>query len=454
MVGKVIFTTPNLIFLSDKNIGLVIIADDSSRYYYNSFQNVNMRDVIVNITKYLNIKTILLDTLPSVETYYNIENKKIDTLEVDLNYDNSDKISIVKMNREDNISTNSIQAKEKDIYLSRELHSQINKNIKSNKKKIVLYAQRKGAFTQTVCSDCGETKKCKTCAKNLVLIEKKSGNNITRYYTCNSCNTRETIIQNINPKKVISGKVEKIQNTDEHNLNPELKCEYCGSWRMTTLGIGTGGVMEKVKQIYPDTPVFIIDSENVKTKKQAIKIYTEYIKSCEEKTSILIGTELIIPLLSDIDTIAVISMDSLFVIPEYTIDTQIFFTVNTLVASLSDTEKSHMFIQTRNKEKVFDYVACKKLIEFYRHEISSREFLKLPPSGVMLTYDAPIGLSIPKFLEKHMYYTVNTQNTNSKNRFIFLIDREGWYIDENLRMLCIENLSRYNLQINPSQVLR
>ena len=77
------------------------------------------------------------------------------------NYQNN-KISVIKMNHRDK--------KPYSHYLSYELKIII-RSIRIRKRKIVLYTQRKGISSSSVCADCGESVKCETCDNDLCLFE-------------------------------------------------------------------------------------------------------------------------------------------------------------------------------------------------------------------------------------------------------------------------------------------
>ncbi len=438
---KLLITTPSVIFLADKNTGQVFLYNDSSRYYYNNFTHINMNTLISSFCLDLNISVTIVDSVPSVNRYLSIkkllstdsENKVVKNKvngkrDEIVNIDRKVSVNIIKMNTEDK--------KEKNIYISRELNKNIQRLIKDGAgvdkeetgRKILLYTQRKGSHTTSVCADCGEIKKCVTCERPLVLYIVNKNGTEERSYVCQNCKTHETV-----------------------NKEKELLCVKCGSWRMETLGIGTNGLKNEIQKLYPNTPVFVLDTEHAKTKKSAIKIYNMFLESSKEKTSILIGTELLLPLANDIDLMAIISIDSLFAIPEYNMDAHVFYIIHNLEEKIKDSIKYPLILQTRNKEKVFDFITQKSVREALENELCTRKQMHLPPYTTVITYDTEFEIKTPTFLTHYTHYTIRIQKIY---RTIAFVDSKTWETDNVLRDMCRLNLNTYNLQVNPEFLFR
>lgn len=445
---KLIVQTPSLVFLVDKNIGAVVISDEISKYYISSFNGIDIRNVIAKLCELLNIKVFYTGSIPNIDTYKNIKDRKIDIRYSHLNYKTLENIHIIHMNQKDE---NDKPIQNRSIYISNELKSYLDYYVKNNTGKIVLYTQRKGSHTSSVCRDCGEVKKCKTCQRSLVLKkgsaisnnrDRKANQNEIIYYTCINCKFREMV-----------------EISDD--INKQVLCENCGSYRMEILGIGTDGIYEYLQSTYPELNIFRIDSDKVKTRAQAIKTYRDFERCSEESISVLIGTEMILPLINNIDLIAIISVDSLFSIPEYNVDINLYSTIFKLHDSLfvSRKNKSKLFLQTRTKENVLEYLDKKNVVDFYDYELETRKNLKLPPYSIMLSFDIPFNEVndyrdiTPKFLQEFANYSISINTKNGKvRRVIIIIPEIEWQEREGIREMCINNLINYNLQINPQSI--
>ena len=186
-----------------------------------------------------------------------------------------------------------------------------------------LAVARRGFATFTICSDCGELLSCKNCKAPLVLRQTRK----EKFYKCNHCGKREDV---------------------------RIKCYNCDSWKLAALGIGT----ERVKD----------ELANIVGRKLGSKIK--------------IGT------LSDISKIrehvncsAVVSIDSLFSLPDFNMREKIFYDL----MALREVTSSRVLVQTKHKrETVFDFVEKADVEGFRQDEMARRRALSYPPFSVFI----------------------------------------------------------------------
>lgn len=308
------------------------------------------------------------------------------------------------------VEMNDREYKQKSIYVSNILGQKLKDTLKSNPKaKVFLYTQRKGAYTSIVCEDCGDL-----------------------YHTGEI--KRETI---------------KVSGTD---TDDELKCKVCESYRLKTLGVGTTGVYEYLienisKLNIPEENIYIIDSNITKTKTSVTKVYKEF----SQTGGILIGTELAVQMLEDMDLIGIISLDTLLSIPDYNLDYEIYRLVFNMQNSLNiNTENKKIVLQTRRKQKIFER-------GFLERDGENKKKLHLPPYFTLVTFDMPLDYEkLPSIFGKAKYYVkklnIKVKNKNkisymSVNRFLVTLENKDF---ENKKEAIYENLFSYNLKINPS----
>ena len=411
---------PNFEFLkkveSEKVITKIIIHNESSKHYYSSFKNIDVKKAIIYICNILNIKVEYdfnlnnnLNNLPSLEVYKQEFLDKNIKLEINRNIDrelNNKKSERESYNKEINIIKMS-----KNIYLDQALENNILKifkedqkkietpltplskreeeNIEQNtkNKKILLYTMRKGMYTQSVCSDCSNIIKCKKCDRPYTLISEKKNNEEEYYGTENL----EGYAENNNENK--SEVNYHVCNTchDKIRLETLLRCEVCTSWNIKTLGIGTQGIEKYLEELFEknnlvgdstksnknnkdfekenlnQSNIFRIDSDNTSTPSKVEKEYKrflDYYKNINTdkdninsgNSCILIATELALPILEreSFDAIIIVSLDSAFYITDYNTDERIFFTINSLRKSLKKNLNNNFFLQTRMSEKFIE----------------------------------------------------------------------------------------------------
>ncbi|MBX4198736.1 hypothetical protein KW800_00425 [Candidatus Parcubacteria bacterium] len=211
-------------------------------------------------------------------------------------------------------------------------------------KKVFLFSLRKGSSPTTVCGDCGSVLLCKNCSSPLVL---HSG----PIYVCHHCGAKRSA---------------------------ETRCDACGSWKLTPLGIGIDRVALEARKLFPDAEIFIMDKDHVKTKTQARELMKQFQAAPK---AILVGTELALYYVEKIPLVAAVTLDSLFSIPDFGINERAFY----LVTKLREAASERMIIQTRNAgESVLAHAGAGNVLDFYREEIQEREETLFPPFSLFV----------------------------------------------------------------------
>lgn len=176
-------------------------------------------------------------------------------------------------------------------------------------------------------------------------------------------------------------------------------CVTCGSWNLTPLGIGVDAVYEELVKKITDNygentgknasngteenvekiketigKIFRIDADSTKTAKAAKKAVAQFYA---EPGSILIGTEMMLSFLHEpVDFSVVVTLDSLFSIPDYRMGEKIMH----LISALRGITTSSLIVQTRKPdEQVLDFATKGNLSQYYDLEISLRKDLHQPP---------------------------------------------------------------------------
>ncbi len=226
--------------------------------------------------------------------------------------------------------------------LSREIQELILKS-KNNSEQMIILATRRGISPTTICGDCQTIVNCNKCSSPVVL-HKNSGKN---FFMCHKCGERRSA---------------------------EEYCKVCNSWNLVTIGIGIDMVVEEIKNKFPDLNVLKLDSDSVKSPKIAKSIIQKF-KS--HPGNILIGTEMLLQYLHDkVDNSAIVSLDSLFTLPDFRIQEKILYM---LIRIRALTTKNYL-VQTRKaEEKVFEYGLKGNMSDFYRYTIDDRKNFNYPP---------------------------------------------------------------------------
>ena len=336
-----ILSTPTLLPWTRKDLGLCVIEREHSSYYYtHGNQSYDMRFIIKKIAENTKIPCVLGSHTLSLDAHLAFKRK--DAFEImPIHFRNDAPISIIKMSGEH---------KSASPFLSKEAVQILHEMKLEKSGHVFMYAHRKGMYPTTICSDCSTLFTCEKCNRPYVL-HKIAG---TRTYVCHEC---EHIIR-----------LEK---------DTSLSCKNCGSWRMETLGIATGGVEEDLKKL--GIPTFIIDGERTNTRSKVKKVYKEWMDS---NYGVLIGTEMAHNILEKVDNIIILSLDSLFSLPEYRTDEKILNLVTEMAEKIKEGGK--LLLQTRLNPPILKHLKSHTFAEFYRETLVERDNFLLPPYYVVI----------------------------------------------------------------------
>lgn len=367
-----ILSTPSLfpILLKEKlNLSTIILDQENSSNYINTFQKVSLdfREIIKKVSQDLNLELIFGGHLISLNNFLHTEliskpREKSNFKLLDLAKKPETTIKLG-----DQSPTKEALKKYNKVYFSEDLAQEL-ENLKKTKAKAFLFTKRRGLATETICLDCNQVLTCEKCHTPYILFKK----NQQAVYLCPNC-----------------------KNTLELSLKENLTCQYCGSWRMQTLGIGSEGVEKELQKL--GFPTFLLDSQNIKTKKNIEKTLEAWQKT---DGSILLGTELALNFLHPglaCEVAAIISLDALFSIPDYLMDEKIFNLCLTLADKINTQQA--ILVQTRLIDNpLWDFIVNDNRLDFLKTELANRKMLNLPPYSKILKFQ--LNSKTPNIQEK------------------------------------------------------
>jgi primosomal protein N' (replication factor Y) len=149
---------------------------------------------------------------------------------------------------------------------------------------------------------------------------------------------------------------------------------------MATLGIATTGVEDELTKL--GIPLFIIDGDRTKSRAKVKKVYKEWV---DAPYGVLIGTEMAHNVLTKADGIIILSLDSLFSLPEYRNDEKILALVTEMaekvVRNQLHADRDRNFIlQTRMKNlPVIKQLVHPSFRDVFDTLLKERERFLLPP---------------------------------------------------------------------------
>jgi primosomal protein N' (replication factor Y) len=342
-----IIGTPMFLSVPRFDVGTIIIERESAESYIQTNPPfIDMRTFAEHLSTARGARLLFGDTLLRVETlwrYYNLEFTEY----VPLKYRalTSAHTKLVDMrDKEGKDADQPFRIFSDDLIELIESSSQ-------QDERLFLYTSRRGLAPITVCGDCGTPVVCPKCTKPVVLHE-TAGEKTTNIFRCHTC---------------------------AEQFSAHTTCAECGSWRLTDLGVAIERAYRELAHIISQERIFRIDKDTTNTQKRARTMMQDFLST---PGGVLIGTDMaLLYLFEDIENIAVISLDSLFSIPDFRMNERI---MNTLTAMRISAQKRCM-VQTRNADQpVITYGLHGNLIDFYREEIEARRALSYPPFSVLI----------------------------------------------------------------------
>ncbi len=332
------------LFSPFKNLG-VVIMDEEHEWTYKQEQapRYNTRDVLFEINKLTNTQIIFGSATPSIEIMQMARSEKIHLFELNERVLKTEmpKIEIVDMREE---------LKKQNFTMFSELLLEKIREKLDRKEQILLFLNRRGSASATVCRDCGEASVCNNCESKLTYHVSKFKHSTL---ICHHC-----------------GFITK---------TPDF-CPKCQSHRIKHFGLGTEKVESELKKLFPQARIARADRDTMSMKDS----FEELHKNLNaEEIDILIGTQMIAKGLdiANISLVGVIMADTSFHIPDFRASERSFQLLSQVGGRAGRREKQgEVIIQTYNPNHcVLEAVKNHNYSTFYEQEISAREAAQLPP---------------------------------------------------------------------------
>lgn len=332
--------TPSFMSLPRPDFKTIIIdRETSSAYKTLSRPFADFRRLAEYLAAEYGARLILGDIYARTETLHRIENHEILPL-------NSLKQRIISTAKSAIFTAQSGEA------LTAESQELIRRSTTHHERLFIL-ANRRGLSPLVVCDDCGNPVTCERCQAPIILHQSPTKEvDHSTVFVCHRCN---------------------------HRQSARVKCTNCQSWRLRALGTGIEKIVAEVTALFPETTVFQLDSDSVKTSKAAQKIAVDFVAS---PGSILVGTEMALRYLREkVENGLVVATDSLLCLPDFRLHEKLFG----LLIKTRGIAARRFAIQTRHPEEpLFEHLLAGNLIGFYRQEVADRRTFDYPPFKTLI----------------------------------------------------------------------
>jgi len=352
--AKIIIGTRMAVFAPFKKLGIIIVDEeqDMSFKQWDMNPRYDARAVAEKLTELHKCKIIFGSATPSIESYQKTIDQEFILIEIPhlkipgapkKDYDGPE-VLIVDLKKE--------KWEKNHSPISRKLRSEIAYALK-NKLQTILFINRQGMSSFSICTECKTVLKCPQCEK--ALIYDNSG-----IYKCTSC----TYVTSIIPT-----------------------CSKCKGLAFQNIGLGTQKIEREIAGMFASARIARMDNQTMKEAGTQEKIYHDF---AESKIDILIGTQMLTKGwdLPNVALIGIIDADNMLAIPDFSVNSRAFANI-IQVAGRSNRPhakfRGMVIIQTFNPlQELFRFAAERNFKQFFEKEIKERQDLSLPPFGKLI----------------------------------------------------------------------
>ncbi|MDP3962404.1 MAG: hypothetical protein Q8Q03_00850, partial [bacterium] len=338
----VVITTGGFLSLPRGDVETIVVERESSRHYKIPRRPfLDIRQIAETLAEKKGIKIFFADNFLRLETLWRQgEGEVMDASPFKFRSLSTAKDFLADMRPN---KTSLAQPRQGFKIFSEETERLVNRT-RDESEHMMILATRRGTAPSTVCGDCQNIVTCSSCSAPVVLH--------SNFFLCHHCGER--------------------RSTEEY-------CKVCGSWKLGAIGIGIDLVEKKIKDKFPEISLFRIDSDTVNSDKTAHSIIQRY---RAKPGSILLGTEMMLQYVHEkVENSAIISLDSLFSLPDFRIQEKI---LSILIRMRAMTARDFV-VQTRKAdEKVFEYGLKGNMSDFYRISMDERKKFNYPPFTVLV----------------------------------------------------------------------
>lgn len=339
--------TPSFLAIPRSDVHTIVVERESARSYRTRERPfLDTRVAAEHIARASSARLIYADFPLRIETRARLESGEFEELmRLQVSSQHRTRVHVVDARKKSDASLP--EKKQPFTVFTEETLRAINNELSQNGR-VFVYAARRGLAPLTVCNDCGTPVTDPTNKTPMTLHKTEKGNVFVSFY---------------------SGAL----------MKANISCASCGSWNLTSLGIGVERVFEEVQKYFGKHPAFLVSVDTADTHAKAKKITGEFFNT---PGAVLVGTERALPYLTEpVELSVVASIDSLLSLSawrahEYALSSLFF---------LRDRTERLLIIQTRQTDhEVIRASASGNPTEFIRRELADRASFSYPPSATFV----------------------------------------------------------------------
>ena len=381
--AQIVVGARSAIFSPIKNLGVIIIDEEHDGSY---ISESNPRYITSEVAEFRakrnNCSLILGSATPNIESYYAAQTGKYELIELSKRINNKEMphIDIVDMCSEFRSGNTSP--------FSADLLERLSETIKQ-KNQAMLFINRRGFSSFLMCRDCGYIPKCEDC--DVSLVYHKFDNEMK----CHYCGKRYRVL---------------------------TKCPNCSGDNIKLGGVGTQRIVEELKNIFPNIPIFRMDNDTTKTKNSHAKILSEF---SNQKPSILVGTQMIAKGhdFPNVAFVGILDADLSLFFNDYKASEKTFQLITQVAgrAGRSDVDGKVVLQTYFPKNYVYNLVSNYNYKKFYDKEINLRQVTNFPPfSKIVRILVSSENDDVAKNSTHAIFLAIKNLRIENKNDFYFL----------------------------------
>ena len=345
---RIVIGSRSALFAPMPNLGLIVIDEEHDPSYKESnlSPKYQVKDVAMQMAAKLNLCVVLGSASPDVETYFRAERGRYKLARLDhrfglnnnLNQSKLADVEVVDMKEELKNGNYSI--------FSNNLILQMQEKIEK-KEQIILFVNRRGAFSLVQCQNCGQVFNCSSCDKTLTYHSESD------YLKCHYCGLIRKSFSN---------------------------CTKCDSASISKYGLGTQLVEDEFKKLFQNVSYVRWDSDVTRNYKEYQNILNTFANG---EAKVLIGTQVIakghhIP---SVTLVGVVNADIGLGLPDFRASERVFQMLCQVAgrSGRGDTP-GKVIIQTYQPDHYsIENSSEQNYKNFYSKEISYRKSFMYPP---------------------------------------------------------------------------
>lgn len=328
------------LFMPINNLGLIIIDEahepSLKQEQAPKYSALRVATILGRLHK---IRVVFGSATPNIIDRYLAEksNKPILKLNEKAQKNTVPEIQLIDMKDKNNFKSHRL--------FSNQLITAIEKTL-SKEKQVLIFHNRRGSASVTLCSNCGWTDQCSNCLIPTVL------HSDSFQLKCHVCGLSHAI---------------------------PTSCPTCKHTDIIHKGIGTKLIETELKKLFPNANIARFDADS----KQGDSLEQRYQELYDGTINIIIGTQIIAKGLDlpNLRTVGIIQADAGLVLPDFSVDERTFQLLSQVIGRVGRTNhKTSVIVQTyQPKNDVINYGLKQDYEDFYNSELKKRQLKRFPP---------------------------------------------------------------------------